>query len=118
LKFVEDNPVVDALDPHLAPIAFVKQLPASFLHGSQGNRPDTEKHFNSGEIDSRLPFLRLDLEPDYVFRVRLPYDRPAKEPEVIGIVQTAEGRGPIRRDRRKRPPHATEEHELESKQAR
>jgi hypothetical protein len=70
-KLVENDPVIDAFDPDLTPIALIKKLAAAFPDLRQANGMDSEPAPRVGEINPGFLLLRLDLEQDDVLRVGL-----------------------------------------------
>ena len=74
-QFVEDYPIINPLDPHFAPIAVIKQLPAAFRDFRHADRTNAKQGFCRCEIDPRLLFLWLDLQKYDVLRSRICDDR-------------------------------------------
>ena len=73
-QLVENDAVVEALDPHLAAVALVKKIISPPCHLRQANGCDAQECFRAGKINPRVLFLRLDLQEHHVFGIGIAYD--------------------------------------------
>ena len=73
-QLIENDAIVNALDPHFPSIAVVEELRPAFANLRQANRPHPQERFGAGEIDSRFLLLGFDLEQDHVLGIRVAHD--------------------------------------------
>src|SRR5450759_4463489 len=79
LELIEDDTVVNPLDPHLPAVVLVKQLPPLFPQLRKADGANAEERFRAGEVDACFLLFRLDLEQDNVLRVRTANNRVAQQ---------------------------------------
>lgn len=91
-QFVDDGAVVDTMDRHLAPGAFVEKLVGLAGQLGDADGADAESAFGDNEVAAGFLVSRVDLQEHDVFGIVLADNGLAKERPVAGVI---EGRGMV-----------------------
>src|SRR6266487_4700979 len=81
-QFIEYDAIINPIDPHLASITIINQMPATLFDLGQANRADAEQFLGGGKIDAGFLLFRFDFKQDYIFRIGIGDNGPAEQLQV------------------------------------
>ncbi len=90
LKFVDNGPVVNAVNRDFAAVPFIEEAPSFFPDLRDAYGAHSKHAFGGNEIRQRFLMQRIDFHQDHIFRIVTAEDGPAQQCIVASQVKAGE----------------------------